>query len=170
MTLRIIVAIALALTLSAGTGLQAQDIGLALGATPAEALVEDLDGRPVSLSRHIGAKPVVVEFWATWCAICEQLLPRLLAAHQRFGDRAEFLVVGVGVNQTRNTMRRHVERHPMPFRFYFDPQGSAVRAFAAPATGYIVVLDARGRVAYTGAGPDQDIERVLGRLLPARRG
>jgi thiol-disulfide isomerase/thioredoxin len=144
----------------------AQDIGIGVGATPTEARVEDLDGRPVVLGRYLGQKPAVVEFWATWCSTCEALLPRMLAARRRYGDQVEFLVVGVGVNQTLNTMRRHVERHPMPFRFFFDREGSAVRAFAAPATGYIVILDAAGRVAYTGAGPDQDIEGALRRLLP----
>jgi thiol-disulfide isomerase/thioredoxin len=144
----------------------AQDIGLELGSTPASAQVEDLDGRPVDLGRLVrGGRPLVVEFWATWCPTCEALLPRMETAYRRYADRVDFVVIGVGVNQTRNTMRRHVERHPMPFRFLYDRQGSAVRAFMAPTTGYVVVLDAGGRVVYTGAGPDQDIEAAVRRAL-----
>lgn len=153
-------ALATATALTCPRVLAAQDevIGIALGATPPAVQVEDLDGQAVNLSTFVGHRPVLVEFWATWCAVCEALLPRMEAAHRRYGRQVEFLVVGVGVNQTRNTMRRHVERHPMPFRFYFDAHGAAVRAFEAPATGYIVALDARGRVVYTGAGTDQDVD------------
>ena len=151
-------AVAAALTCPRALAAQDDVIGIALGATPPAAQVQDLDGRPVDLSTFVGRKPVLVEFWATWCAVCRSLLPRMEAAHRRYGRQVEFLVVGVGVNQTRSTMRRHLQDHPMPFRLYFDANGAAVRAFEAPATGYIVALDARGRVVYTGMGTEQDVE------------
>jgi len=80
----------------------------------------------------------------------------------------EFVVIGVGVNETRETMVRHIARHPMPFRFYFDNAGSAVRAFEAPNTSYIVALDASGRVVYTGVGEDQDVEAAARRAAAPR--
>ena len=147
----------------------AQDIGLPLGATPAAAQVEDLEGNAVDLARWVGQRPVVVEFWATWCPVCEALFPKLAAAHRRFGDRVTFLVVAVGVNQSPRSIRRHLERHPMPFAtVLWDGSGAAVRAFDAFTTSYVVVLDASGKVVYTGAGEDQDIAAVLDALLPAR--
>lgn len=146
-----------------------QDIGLPLGATPAAAQVEDLDGNAVDLARWVGRRPVVVEFWATWCPVCEALFPKLAAAHQRHGDRVTFLVVAVAVNQSPSSIRRHLERHPMPFAtVLWDRGGEAVRAFDAFTTSYVVVLDAAGKVTYTGAGDDQDIAAVLDALLPAR--
>ena len=147
---------------------QAQEIGLPLGTVPPPAEVQDMAGAAANLSQFVGQKPVLVEFWATWCPVCEALLPRMQAAHQRYGSQVEFLVVGVGVNQTLATMQRHLQRHPMPFRFYFDPRGAAVRSFQAPATGYIAVLDARGRTVYTGAGEDQDLEGALRRAIAVR--
>ena len=147
-----------------------QDIGLPLGATPAAAQVEDLEGNAVDLARWVGQRPVVIEFWATWCPVCEALFPRLAAAHQRFGDRVTFLVVAVGVNQSPRSIRRHLERHPMPFAtVLWDESGAVVRAFDAFTTSYVVVLDAAGKVAYTGAGEGQDIEGALQRLLGERR-
>ena len=149
------------------TALKAQDVGLALGRVPASAVVQDTSGANADLARlYVGRKPVLFEFWASWCENCEALLPRMQAAQRRFGARAEFVVVGVGVNQSLNSMKRHIARHPMPFRFYFDNNGAAVRAFEAPATSYVVVLDAAGKVVYTGAGPDQDIESAVRRALP----
>jgi thiol-disulfide isomerase/thioredoxin len=146
--------------------LRAQDvIGIPVGETPPAVTLENLSGDSVALSQWVGKKPVIVEFWATWCPICEALLPRLEAAQKKYGDRVEFLVVAVAVNQSKNTVRRHIERHPMPFTFLWDGNGAAVRAFQAPSTSYIAVLDVSGRVVYTGVGEDQDIEAALGETL-----
>ena len=146
--------------------LHAQDIiGIPVGETPPAVTLENLNGDSVPLSQWIGKKPVIIEFWATWCPICAALLPRMEAAQKKFGDRAAFLVVAVAVNQSKNTVRRHLEQHPMPFTFLWDGNGSAVRAFQAPSTSYIAVLDAKGKVVYTGVGEDQDIEAALSRAV-----
>ncbi len=142
--------------------LRGQDvIGIPVGETPPAVTLENLNGDSVALSQWIGKKPVIVEFWATWCPICAELLPRMEAAQRKYGDRAAFLVVAVAVNQSKNTVRRHLERDPMPFTFLWDGNGAAVRAFQAPSTSYIAVLDAKGKVVYTGVGADQDIESAL---------
>ena len=143
------------LLLSAPMVLGAQDvIGIPVGETPPAVTLENLNGDSVALSQWIGKKPVVVEFWATWCRICAELLPRMEAAQQKYGDRAAFVVVAVAVNQSKNSVRRHLEKHPMPFTFLWDGNGAAVRAFQAPSTSYIAVLDAKGKVVYTGVGED----------------
>src|SRR5437867_6398025 len=141
----------------------AQDdvIGIPVGATPSAVTLENLNGDSVALSQWIGNKPVIVEFWATWCPICAELLPRMEAAQRKYGDRAEFVVVAVAVNQSKNSVRRHLEKHPMPFTFLWDGNGAAVRAFQAPSTSYIAVLDANGKVVYTGVGEDQNIEAAM---------
>jgi thiol-disulfide isomerase/thioredoxin len=138
-------------------------VGIPVGQTPPAVTIEDLDGKPVDLARWVGKKPVIVEFWAAWCPICAELLPRMEAAHKKYGDRVEFLVIAVAVNESQGTVRRHLTRHPMPFTFLWDAGGGAVRAFQAPATSYVAVLDASGKVVYTGVGAEQDIEAALER-------
>ena len=155
--------------LGAGAGaLAAQeedDIGLPVGAVPPAAQIEDLDGRPVDLGAYVGKRPLLVEFWATWCPLCKALLPRMEAAHQKYGDRVLFLVVAVAVNQSKGSIRRHQAAHAMPFPILWDTDGRATRAFQAPSTSYVVVLDAKGRVVYTGTGADQNIEEAVKRSL-----
>ena len=151
--------------------LRAQDvIGIPVGQTPPAVTLENLNGDTVSLARWVGKKPVIVEFWATWCPICEALLPRMGTAQRKYGDRAEFVVVAVAVNQSKNSVRRHLEKHPMPFTVLWDANGAAVRAFQAPSTSYVAVLDATGRVVYTGVGEEQDIEAALRRAVEGGRG
>lgn len=151
--------------------LRAQDvIGIPVGETPPPVTLESLSGDSVPLSQWVGKKPVILEFWATWCPICAELLPRMEAAQKKYGDRVAFVVVAVAVNQSKNTVRRHLERDPMPFTFLWDGDGAAVRAFQAPSTSYIAVLDGRGRVVYTGVGEDQDIEAAIGKAVGGNTG
>jgi peroxiredoxin len=150
-----------ALVLAAPAAVPAQDIGLPLGTRAPAVTIEDLDGKPVDLGRYIGTRPMVLEFWATWCPLCAALEPSLKAAHAEYRDRVQFLAIAVAVNETQRTIRRHLAEHPLPFPVLYDADGAAVRAYQAPTTSYIVVLDKSGKVTYTGAGAEQDIAAVL---------
>jgi thiol-disulfide isomerase/thioredoxin len=144
---------------------QDEQIGLARGAVVQPFSLADLDGHTVDLGQVIGRKPVLVEFWATWCGNCTALEPRMRAAYQRHGSDVEFVIVAVGVNQTPASVQRHLARHALPAsRVLWDGNGVAVRAFQTPATSYVVLLDRQGKVAYTGLGPDQDLEAALARV------
>jgi thiol-disulfide isomerase/thioredoxin len=146
----------------------AQDVGLELGSVPDAVQLADLDGNAVPLARYVGRKPVLVQFWATWCPVCSELDPKFTAAKRQHGDALEVLVIAVGVNQTPRSIRRHIDRHPPAGTLLYDARGAATRAFRAPTTGYVVALDAAGRVVYTGVGGDQDIARAA-RLAVGRQ-
>ena len=153
-----------ALLLAASSALRAQDdVGLALGAQAPAATVEDLGGHAVNLASLVGKQPVMFEFWATWCPLCRALMPTIQAAHAKYGDRVDFVEVAVGVNETPASVRRAVVAGRYPFRFLFDATGAAVRAYKAPTTSYVVVVNRAGRVVYTGTGSSQDIAAALAR-------
>ncbi len=160
-------AAATALFLASPATARAQDdnVGLPSGTAAPAASVQDLDGQPVDLASLVGKKPVLFEFWATWCPICKALMPRVEAAHAKYGDRVDFVEVAVGVNETRESVQRDLQAHPHPFRFLFDATGAAVRAWQAPTTSYVVVVNAAGRVVYTGTGSDQDIDTAIRRAV-----
>lgn len=148
----------------------AQDIGLPVGTVPEAVTIEDLDGNPVDLGTWIGKKPALFEFWATWCPLCEALFPRIEAAHRAYGDSVAIVIVAVGVNQSPRSIRRYLERHPMPFAtVLWDGRGKATRVFMAPTTSYVAVLDGEGKVVYTGSGEHQDIEGAIAKAVEAGR-
>lgn len=144
----------------------AQDEGIAIGTFVEPFTIQDLEGREVDLSTIIGHRPVLVEFWATWCPVCRVLDPRLAQARERFGDQVDFLVIAVGVGQQKDQIERHIQRHPVAGRLLFDARGAAARAFEAPGTGYVVLLDGSGRVVWTGTGPEMEVEAALERVAP----
>ena len=137
------------------------ELGIALGERPELVEIEDLEGNKVSLAQYVGGRPALIEFWARWCELCEALHPQMVDVHTRYGDRVGFVAVAVAVAQSQRSVRRHLEGMPMGFPVLWDEGGRAVRAFLAPGTSYIVVLDAEGRVTYTGSGADQDIAAAV---------
>jgi thiol-disulfide isomerase/thioredoxin len=138
--------------------------GIKIGSPAPVVSVNDLDGKPVNLGQWIGKHPVMLEFWATWCENCEVLLPRVNAAKKVVGDRVHFLGVNVTVNQSPERVRRYLEQHEIPFQVLYDDKGTSTRAYEAPATSYIVIVDASGKVVYTGVGADQRFEPALKRV------
>ena len=161
------VALALAGSTVHATPASAQEtrIGIERGSVPAGLTLSDVEGGEVDLGQHFGHGPVLIEFWATWCENCEALHPRMLEAHERYGDRVTFIAIAVAVGQSERRIRGHLEKHPVPYPTLWDGRGEAVRAFETPATAYIVILDAAGRVAYTGIGRDQDIDAAIRGVL-----
>lgn len=141
--------------------LTAQETGLAVGSRAPAVVVKDLDGQSVNLGQYIGHKPVLLEFWATWCEVCRDLMPTVRAAHQEFGDKVEFFGVNVTVNQTPARVRKYVAAEQPPFRTLYDEAGVSIRAYEAPTTSYIVIIDRAGKVAYTGTGATQDLASAL---------
>lgn len=158
---------ALALCAATFADARAQDAGIPLGTPAPDAEVQNLEGRPVQLRSLIPAgQPALIEFWAVWCGECEKLQPQLDALHARHGDDLAMVAVAVGVAQTLRRVNRHLEAHDPGYPVVWDAQGAAVRAYDAPTTSFVVLIDRAGNVAYTGVGGDQAlgpaVERVLG--------
>jgi peroxiredoxin len=159
----ILAGVALMVTARASV-VMAQDDGITRGSPAPAVTVGDVDGKPVDLGQWIGKRPVLLEFWATWCPLCESLLPRMRAMHQKYGSQVAFIGINVAVNQTRDRVRRYMERHQLPFQVLYDEQGISARAYDAPSTSYIVIIDKQGKVAYTGIGTEQEFEAALARV------
>ncbi len=163
-------ALALTVALLGAAPLAAQSggVSLALGTQGPTAELEDLDGNAVNLLDYVEAgQPAVLEFWATWCEQCEALQPQIDRMQADYGDQVSIVAVAVGVSQSVRRVQRHVEEHQHDYPYLYDKRGAAVRAYNATTTSIVVMLDADGKVAYTGVGTDQDLIGAVQRLLPS---
>ena len=131
--------------------------GIAVGAKAPAVSLKTLDGTVVNLATYLGKKPVVLEWWASWCGNCEELLPKVKAAQAAVGADVVFLGINVTVNQTKERAQRYIAEHKPPFLTLWDDGGVSARAYGVPATSYIVVVDRTGKVVYTGVGGSQDV-------------
>jgi len=91
--------------------------GLCLGGVhPAPPFaVRSLEGRTVRLADFRG-RPVVLDFWATWCAPCRASMPHLDALQQRFQSQG-LVIVGLSVDESGSqTVKRFAQRLGVSFR------------------------------------------------------
>jgi thiol-disulfide isomerase/thioredoxin len=150
-------------------GLRAQagegEVGLPIGTQAPAAALQDLDGNAVQLLDYVDGAPTLIEFWASWCENCEALQPQLDRIHATYGDRLNVVAVAVAVSQSLRRVKRHVEGHDPGYPYLWDGRGAAVRAYEAPTTSVIVILDQDGKVAYTGVGAQQDLMSAVKRVL-----
>jgi thiol-disulfide isomerase/thioredoxin len=152
---------AAAIAAVAAPSARAQEGGIMVGAEAPSAKVSMLDGMGADLAKFYGDKPVVLEFWATWCPLCKKLEPALQAAREKYAGKVTFVGVGVSSSQTAMKQKEYIEKQHLTGEYVFDDAGAAVKAFMAPHTSYIVVIDSHRKVVYTGVGPDQDIEAAV---------
>jgi thiol-disulfide isomerase/thioredoxin len=145
--------------------LRAQDGGLELGTVAPGAQVQTLDGKPVDLAQYVGKGPAVIEFWATWCPSCEELLPTLRTVEDKYRGRVKFVGVSVSVNQSLKRVNLYVAKHKVPGIQLWDAKGNATKHWDVPATSHIVVLNAAGKVVYTGVGGQQNLDAAIRKAL-----
>ena len=141
------------------------EAGIPVGTKAPAVAINNLEGRPFDLAAVLGRKPVLIEFWATWCSLCKALLPQLETIRKTWGDRVELIGVNVTVNDSRVRVRRYLEEHRPPFRALYDEKGVGARAYDVPGTSYIVVVDRSGKVSYTGSGDKQDLVAAVAKAF-----
>ncbi len=145
--------------------LSAQESGIPVGNAAPNATLETLDGQSAQLSQWIGKTPVVLEFWASWCSNCKALEPEMLKVAKQFGRDVKFVGVAVSANQTPERVKKYMQVHVLPVQMLYDRAGTAVDAYDVPATSYVVVIDRRGKVVYTGSGGGQDLTTAIKKAM-----
>jgi thiol-disulfide isomerase/thioredoxin len=126
----------------------------------------DLEGRPVS-REDLAGRPVLVEFWATWCPPCRGTLGWLGELQRRHGDRLAVLTVALESDEA--DVRRVASQSGAPLRWALGTPEIA-RAFGdVSAMPTLLVFDPQGRrvASFYGAPPGLhgEVETALQPLL-----
>lgn len=104
-------------------------------------------------SSALRGRPVVLNFWATWCAPCVEELPSLEGLHRALGPEG-LAVVAVSVDDEPQELRRFVARHRLTLDVLRDPGAHAVaRRYGVEAFPTTFVIDADGVVRGVYVGP-----------------
>lgn len=130
--------------------------------------VLDKNGNRVHLSDFFG-KPVVINFWATWCPPCRQELPDFDKLSGEYGDRVVFMMVNLtdGYRDTVSGTKRFVANNGYSFPLYFDTEYNAAAAYNVSSIPQTTFIDANGNV-YTsriGAMNEATLRHYLNKLL-----
>lgn len=107
--------------------------------------VYDIDGTAHKLSDFRG-KPVILNFWATWCGYCEAEMPDFEEKYQQYGDQIHFLMVDVtdGAQETVEKASAFVADRGFTFPVYYDTELQAASAYNTSGLPVTYFLDAEG--------------------------
>ena len=115
--------------------------------------VYDGDANKVSLSDFRG-KPVVLNFWATWCPPCKAEMPHFDEAYAEHGSDVEFMMVNLtdGSRDTVDSVKAFIAENEYTFPVYFDTTYSASNAYSVTSIPATVFINADGTVFATASG------------------
>lgn len=113
----------------------------------------DADGTEVKLSDYVG-KPIVLNFWASWCSPCKSEMPEFNAAWEELEGEVQFLMVNMtdGARETVESAREYVEGEGFTFPVLFDTKSEAAIAYSAYSLPTTYFIDAEGYVTARAVG------------------
>lgn len=107
--------------------------------------VEDREGNTVTFSELIG-KPVVINFWASWCPPCKSEMPEFDTVYRELGEEVTFLMINStdGARETAETAAAYIDGQGYSFPVYFDTGQEASYAYGISSLPTTVFIDRDG--------------------------
>ena len=125
-------------------------------------------GNPVSL-KDMRGKPVIVNFFASWCGPCKMEMPYFDEFYHQYGDQVTFMMVNLCAfgNDTKENGKKMVEQGGWTFPVYFDSDGDAALKYAIRSmpTTIFVSPDGELKGRHTGVIARGDLEKTIQGLL-----
>ena len=113
----------------------------------------DANGNQVNLSDLVG-KPIVLNFWASWCPPCKAEMPDFEEAYKKYGDDVVFVMLNLtdGYRETKAKADAHVASCGYTFPVYYDTAMKGAIAYKVSAVPQTCFINARGQLVSTSVG------------------
>jgi thiol-disulfide isomerase/thioredoxin/outer membrane lipoprotein-sorting protein len=109
-----------------------------------------LDGKTYSLAELKG-KPVLLDFWATWCGPCIRSMPALEKIHTEYRDQG-LVVLGIDVGEKRETVEKFLLTKPIPYPVIMGDEAGIPAAYGVAVFPTFVMIGTDGKVVATQFG------------------
>lgn len=130
-----------------------------------DVLLPRLDGEGVLDTSSLRGTPVVLNFWATWCAFCVEEMPAFESVHRAMAGGVRF--IGVDREDSLAKARTLAEKTEVSYELVVDGDGSFFRAIEGRGMPTTLLVAADGSIAYRHAGPltATELQRLLAEHL-----
>ena len=118
--------------------------------TAPDNILLSLDGKKHTLADYRG-KPVIVNFWATWCPPCREELPSMNRAWEKIKNEG-IAMIAINLAETDDTVTPFLDKHPIDFTVLLDSQGQAAQDWGVQGLPTTFVVSPEGKVVYQVVG------------------
>jgi len=152
-------AISLILTVGLGAAAQARSSQNNVGTQLGPIDVKFIENKPEG---EWAGKPMVVEFWATWCGPCRDSIAHLNKVHEKFKDRG-LVILGI-TDEDKKEVKAFTKKTPMHYMVASDEKAKLKKSLGVNAIPHAVIVDKTGKIVWEGH-PIQLDEKVLEEVL-----
>lgn len=112
-------------------------------------------------------KPLVVNFWASWCGPCELEAPDLAALYEKYQDQVEFYAINLTDSDTLAKAEEFVEKYQFTFPVLLDQKGEASTAYRILAVPTTYFIDQNGVIIHKhfGLATKAELEASIRKLV-----
>ena len=129
--------------------------------------VTDIDGNTFNLRDQRG-KVVIIDFMATWCGSCNDVMPNLVKVYEKYKDDIVMISIDIDAGESEEVLRNFKEKHGAQWRFAFDP-GDLMQEYNILTIPKLVIIDAEGGVTFTEEGVPS-VKELFGEVEKAMSG
>ena len=130
--------------------------------------IENLQGEKVTL-KDLNDKPIVLNFWASWCPPCKAELGDFEEAYKEYKDKINFVMVDLvgSNNETKEKALAHIEEMGYTFPVYFDVRGEGSYYYRLESIPRTYFINSDGYIEYkveqmiSASGLEFGIQKIL---------
>lgn len=114
--------------------------------------MQDIDGNELKLSDLYG-KPIVLNFWATWCGYCKIEMPAFDELAKQYGDDVQFVMLNLtNDGETVEQATEYIKSNGYTFDVYFDKNQEAYSTYGAYSIPVTYFIRSDGTIKYYNPG------------------
>lgn len=129
--------------------------------------LQDMEGNTHNLARYKG-KPVIVNFWASWCPSCRKEMPSMNRAWNKIKDEG-IAMIAVNVAEDRESVESFLQAVPVDFPVLLDTDSQTAESWPVRGLPMTFVLDPQGKLVFRAIGSREwDDDALLDKVRALR--
>ena len=142
------------------------NIGNRIGFTAPDFTLNTIDNKQISLSDYRG-RPVILNFWATWCGPCRYEVPAFKAFSEKYPEE-DVVIIGVNTQDDPDSALGYAKADGLKFIIPVDPRGVVAGLYNIRGLPTTYFIDDKGVIQYIKIGPFLNIDEMEDRMASVK--